>query len=422
MYGTGIPLSGTSLVVLISYQEENPGGAGLMQKTSTWTQDAAGNAYVGTVASTINPGTASAVTSQTVQTLDTYGNLIQQQLYDYPGNPAHSDTTTPYRTYNFTYLTDSELYFALHPQPADTGHGDRLRRHSISGYRIPTTAQRWGRCSIPRMNNGTNGPCCHPTPVLHDASYGTSFTYRGNATSSWQFGTTTNAAYLITGVPYKMQDGAGMVVNVATDATTAYSLPSVVTPNSNSNLATSMTYSGSFTLSSVTGPNGDTQSIVSDAFNRPGTVTSADGAVTQYTYTYTTPGSPGTPNTQTANISSTTTGTTTTLPQCRTTTFDGFGRPVRVTTGHDGVAVSYTDTKYGPCGCSPLGKVTAVSMPYAPGATVYWTTYTYDGSGRTLTEAKPDGSVTTTSYAGNAVTTTDPASKWKTYYSDSAIS
>jgi YD repeat-containing protein len=124
------------------------------------------------------------------------------------------------------------------------------------------------------------------------------------------------------------------------------------------------------------------------------------------------------PNTQTATISTTTNGTTTT--QWKTTTYDGFGRTVRVQTGNNGTAVTNVDTQYGACGCSPLGKAIATSMPYAPGSTIYWTTNTYDGSGRTLTQTKPDGSVTTTSYAGNSVTTTDPAGKWKTYYSDVA--
>ena len=43
-----------------------------------------------------------------------------------------------------------------------------------------------------------------------------------------------------------------------------------------------------------------------------------------------------------------------------------------------------------------------------------WTTYTYDGSGRTLTVTAPDGASTTTSYAGNDTTVTDAAGKWKT--------
>ena len=56
----------------------------------------------------------------------------------------------------------------------------------------------------------------------------------------------------------------------------------------------------------------------------------------------------------------------------------------------------------------------AVSEPYAPGATPVWTTYAYDGSGRTLTVTAPDGSITSYTYQGNSTTVTDPAGSWKT--------
>jgi len=60
----------------------------------------------------------------------------------------------------------------------------------------------------------------------------------------------------------------------------------------------------------------------------------------------------------------------------------------------------------------------AQSLPYAYGGSPVWTTYTYDGSGRTLTVVQGDGSTTTSSYSGNSTTTTDPAGKWKTFTSD----
>ena len=58
--------------------------------------------------------------------------------------------------------------------------------------------------------------------------------------------------------------------------------------------------------------------------------------------------------------------------------------------------------------------MSAVSEPYAPGATPVWTTYAYDGSGRTLTVTAPDGSITSYTYQGNSTTVTDPAGSWKT--------
>ena len=56
---------------------------------------------MGTVLTTLNPGQSYAAQSKSEQTLDSYGNIVQSKAYDY-GN-----LTTPARTYNFTYLTDS---------------------------------------------------------------------------------------------------------------------------------------------------------------------------------------------------------------------------------------------------------------------------------------------------------------------------
>ncbi len=60
--------------------------------------------------------------------------------------------------------------------------------------------------------------------------------------------------------------------------------------------------------------------------------------------------------------------------------FDGFGRTLEVTTGHQinstETAVSKVKTQYTPCACSSIGKVLRVSMPYAANASpLHWTTY-----------------------------------------------
>ena len=76
------------------------------------------------------------------------------------------------------------------------------------------------------------------------------------------------------------------------------------------------------------------------------------------------------------------------------------------------------DTQYAPCGCSPLGKLSQQSQPYAPGGSDAWTVYHYDASGRTTSAVLPDGSTTTYLYQGNTVKVTDPAGKWKTLTMD----
>jgi YD repeat-containing protein len=101
------------------------------------------------------------------------------------------------------------------------------------------------------------------------------------------------------------------------------------------------------------------------------------------------------------------------------TTMDGLGRTTKTETGYNNTTLSTVDTQYVPCGCSPLGKIGRQSQPYAPGQTEYWTIYTYDGLGRTTSVLAPDGASTTTyQYAGNTVTVTDPAGKWKQFTMD----
>ncbi len=100
---------------------------------------------------------------------------------------------------------------------------------------------------------------------------------------------------------------------------------------------------------------------------------------------------------------------------------DGLGRTTRVRTGYGSSEISDTETQYDSCGCSPLGKVKQTSLPHAPGATQVWTTYTYDGIGRTLTTSTVGSdtqSTTTYVYQGNTVTVTDATGKWKKYTMD----
>ena len=60
-----------------------------------------------------------------------------------------------------------------------------------------------------------------------------------------------------------------MTISIATSTSTAASLPSTLTPNGNSNLATSFAYTPAFDLTSVTGANGATTGQTYDAYMRP---------------------------------------------------------------------------------------------------------------------------------------------------------
>ena len=352
-----------------------------LRKDYTWTQDAMGNVYTGSVLSTLDPSPAQ-VQGKTVQTLDSYGNLTQSLQYDY-GNLA-----TPARTYNYQYLGGSN-------------YAPRYIRNRLDSASVTVGS---GNLTL-ASNSYDGGWLTDRTPlVLHDTTYDVNFQYRGNPTTVNQYGDVRNYTYEISGVVNSVTDGSGRTVTVSPSWGTGYSLPGVVTPGGNGNLATSLSYAASWAVASVSGPNGATGATTYDTYGRPQQTTIPDGAQTTYAYTYY-----PSANTQTATLGN----------RWKRTTLDGLGRTIRVETGHDSVTVSTVDTQYAPCACSPLGKLWRVSQPYAPGATVYWTTYTYDASGRTLTVTAPDGASTTHyAYQGNQTTVTDPAGKWKTHTTD----
>ena len=328
-----------SLVLPSQYQEtDNNGTTLLLQKNFTWGLNAAGNAFVSRIDSTLNPGSSNRATTSTVQSLDAYGNLTQQQVYDY-------GSATVSRTYNLAYLTDANY--------VNRYIRNRLTSATVTANGIQTSLKVTGY-------DGTGlGPLQLPkdqwgdilTLSAHDSAYDTTLIYRGNSTSVSTLGSTMTYAYDIGGNPYKIQDGNGMVVSVSSDSSTSASLPAVVTPNGNLNLTSNMTYSATYALTSVSGANGANQTVSYDGYNRPTQAVSVDDAITVYSYAYA-------PNTQTATINTTVNNNTTT--QWRRTTFDGFGRTIKVETGHDGTTYNTVDTVYGACGCSPLGKVMRV--------------------------------------------------------------
>jgi YD repeat-containing protein len=201
----------------------------------------------------------------------------------------------------------------------------------------------------------------------------------------------------------KASDDYGHSVDTTPSQSANYARPGQVRPNNDANLAQNYTWNTAFLgLTQESGPNGTTGTVSYDAYARPQSTTSADGAVTNYTYTTTPP-----------------TVTATTNGHWVKTTYDGFGRAIKVERGDGGGTKSLMDSEYEPCACSPIGKLKRVSQPYAPGGTIYWTVYSYDALGRTVSVTHPDNSGTTSyAYVGNTVTVTDPAGKWKTYERD----
>jgi len=195
----------------------------------------------------------------------------------------------------------------------------------------------------------------------------------------------------------------GTSYNASSDAATNYAAPQTITAQSYS---TSVAYNSWLGVTQTTGQNGEQLQMAYNGWGLPTSGTSPYGAVTNYTYS----------GANTLPVTQARTG-----PDGYTqTTLDGMGRAIKVLRGPSSSQVqSEMDTVYAPCACSPLAKLQKTSQPYAPGGTPVWTTYTYDGIGRTLTVTQPEGASTTTySYSGNQTTVTDPAGNWKTFTTD----
>ena len=379
------PYNGPGLVT--TYREIDSTSTTLLEKDYMWQAGSSQPPFVYMLTSTLNPGTSYAASTTTTTSEDFYGNVTQMQISDYSGSP------TGQRNYNMSYTASMSNY---------------SNNYVFNRRTSATVSQNYGNpytLSSVTYDGGTLATSSATT--FHEPRYSNTFYYRGNPTtvSGLNGSDSTFASYDSTGAVTQSSNASGQSVSLQTDPTTNYTLPTVIQPNGSSTMATTMTYENSWAPATMTGPNGEQGTTSYDSYGRPSWTQSPDSAITGYSYTYYNPTTHTGANTQTATVDG----------RWQTTTVDGFGRTTRVQLGNGTTVVSTVDTQYAPCACSPLGKMSAVSEPYAPNATVYWTRYTYDGAGRTVRVTAADGnSATTYSYQGNSTTVTDPASKWKT--------
>jgi RHS repeat-associated protein len=360
----------------------------------TWSRNAASIPYISAKTSIKDEGTSNAQSALSTQTQDQYGNTTQSVIYPY------NNTSTPLATYNNTYLDDSGTYSNPFFTATYIEHyiRNRLTTSTITsaltgGVPVTLATNVYDEST---MSGAGSGYELDSSPPLQ-------YYQRGMMSNSITPTKSGSMYYDPTGNVYQAYASDGSTYSASTSSTTNYAAPSTITSQSYS---TSVTYNSCLGITQTTGQNGEQLQMAYDGRRRPTSGTSPYGAVTSYTYT-----APGTlPVTQTK-----------TGPDGYTqTTLDGVGRTIKVLRGPSSSLIqSEVDTVYAPCACSPLAKLQKTSQPYAPGGTPVWTTYTYDGIGRTLTVTQPDGASTTTySYSGNQTTVTDPAGNWKTLTTD----
>ncbi len=251
-----------------------------------------------------------------------------------------------------------------------------------------------------------------------DAGHGTSFTTRGNLTSTTRYpnlpstsGAITRAfTYDTLGNLRTAQVDCCQQEQWAFSTTTQYSYPDTIlrgpgTPQ----FTTSRTYDFATGLVlTATDENSKTTSFAYDALNRLTRITRPDNV--QLTTSF--------DDTSAQPSVTSTTPIDATRGVVTATTTDGVGRVVRQVTQDAGAAqYSIVDRQY-----DNLGRPGQVSNPHGPAETAVWTQYRYDTLSRVTKVIPPDGTDlsnnTQFAYSKNIVTATDPAGKQRRSFTD----
>ena len=395
------------------------GGASLRTDAFTWaTGPGDGNPYISTTTKTYNPGASFQAAMKVSQTVDNYGNVMQYQIFDY------NSSTTPIRTYTNVWAHS----------PSNGGYVYSIYdlRYLRNLLTSTTVADNGGHSATLVMNTYDSGTLTNVSGAREwDSTLGGLYSgyqsYRGNITSSVTPSGTSRYAYDATGHLLTNGDATGACSTVSYSTATNFAVPDSAAPmagtadltNGHSStqaqsgtLAAGYTYDAALNTLATSLPNAAvaTQSI-SQTTGLVQSSVSVHGATTNYAYTF-----------NPTSVTATTNGHWSKVLK------DGLGHTVSSQSGTGSAIISETDTVYGPCACSPAGKVTQVSQPYGVSSgtvttsdgtgQIAWTRYSYDGLGRTLTTTAPDGSATQYVYQGNTVKVTDPAGNWKRYTTD----
>jgi RHS repeat-associated protein len=323
------------------------------------------------------------------QDVNENGNVTQVREFGY------GDAVNPVRTLQVTYLgtTPYKSRNILNRPLTST-----LRQGGAGGPVLMSGSVQYDASGLTNIT---------PAPPMHDTSYGTSFTVRGNATHVTPLGGRQTVSYNdILGKVRLVTDAGGYTLKtVSYDSSLGYTVPTGI--NSGTVIGVDAGYYGDLTLASQTAASGEEVSYAWDNAKRPTEVTSPSGQTTTYQYN-----DSATPPTVVATVSVNTgagndleTGSYTI-----TRTMDGFGRVVLV---QDSRTNAYVKSEYDVCSCSATGRAVKVSNPYLSGETPQFTVSEYDALGRNSRVTAPDGSAATSSYAGNTTTVTDPAGKRK---------
>lgn len=260
--------------LLTGYTEGAPGQAALRSTAYTWTQDPAGNNYIGRLQTTSDPGQSYAVTKQVDQTVDAYGNVTQTKLYDY------TDLANPAKTYNTTYLTSANgaNYLSLYIR-------NRVASRTVTDRNNVTTTLKTNT-----YDQYPNGITATANIQQHDTqNYGPGYLTRGNVYGettpwlSWHSNYDQTGTALWTGKDLNPSHYVSRVTSTATN----YAAPDQITTGNALN--TGLSWSSSLQQAGQTGANGESVTVQYDQSDRPQRVSSPYGAQTIYGYSVSAP-------------------------------------------------------------------------------------------------------------------------------------
>jgi YD repeat-containing protein len=308
-----------------------------------WALSPSNNPYVQRVYTVKESGTANEISSLVESMVDGFGNVLESRDYDFGA------FATPYRKLTRTYNVYLTTYH-VQDMPSSC--------QSFDGTTAFTTAFTATYDSRPLT-------FVNPAPRLWDSTVGTN---RGNQTRLVTPYLTFDTTYTTFGGVAQASDSQGRSQTTTFDAARSYAVPSVITPNGNTNLNATMQWNGFLGLTSQTAANTYSAHFSYDSYARPTSNTTPNGQIWHHTYT-------NVPPTKYSWTSQTSTGAV----RWSRVTYDG----TKTESGFQTTTVSVVEKEYAPCACSPIGKLKRVSQPYKPGDPVYWTTFAYDAMGRT---------------------------------------
>ena len=368
---------------------------------------------------------------------DDYNNQTDAYEYDFGSGSAgslvrhtHTDFLTTNSVNSTDYTTTSVYLRSLPAQTSvyDSGGTERARTTIEYDNYSPTSPH-----AALTNRSGISG---------FDSSFNTSYTTRGNATSTTRY--LLNSSGSVTGSvsAYAQFDVAGNVfeaIDPRGNVTTFDFADRFGTPNGEAESNSSPTELSSVSQSSfafvtkVTNPlsqiaysqydyysghpvdgedaNGTvTSGYYSDALDRPTQVVRASNLSTpdsQTTFAYDDSGKTITTTSDRDVYNDTS------HPLKSVILYDGLGRTFETHAYESNSAYITTKQNF-----DALGRAYQSSNPYRSGDTVYWTTTRFDALGRVTSVTTPDNAAVATSYSGNTVTVTDQASKARKSVSD----